>query len=123
MHSATISALAGAREAMNGKLSIMVLASALIGGCYAPEPISLNSENAPSEIPAIKLAAARHDRTAIPRLVQDLNDPDSAVRFAAINALRQITGEDFGYRYYDDETGREPAIQRWRDWLKEHPAS
>jgi hypothetical protein len=28
-----------------------------------------------------------------------------------------MTGQQFGYRYYDNETGRAPAVGRWHDWL------
>lgn len=106
---------------MNWKLGIMILAGGLVSGCYSPDPKSLTSDSPPSEIPAIKEAADNNDRSAIPRLVQDLDDKDSAVRFAAINALQRITGEDFGYRYYDDEFDRRPAVLRWQKWLKDHP--
>jgi hypothetical protein len=108
---------------MNCKLGIMILAGGLVSGCFSPDPISLTSDSPPSEIPAIKQAADKNDRTAIPRLVQDLDANDSAVRFAAINALRRMTGEDFGYRYYGDEIDRRPAVQSWRQWLKEHPSA
>ena len=106
---------------MNWKIGIMIFAGGLAGGCFSPDPISINSDSAPSEIPAIKRAAENKDRRAIPRLVQDLDDNDPAVRFAAINALRRITGEDFGYRYYDSAYDRRPAVARWQLWLKNHP--
>ena len=78
---------------------------------------------APSAIPAIKAAADSNDRKAIPRLVQCLDDRDSAIRFAAISALKRMTGQDFGYRYYDDEWNRRQAIAQWHQWLKDHPTS
>ncbi|HEX4052744.1 MAG TPA: HEAT repeat domain-containing protein [Tepidisphaeraceae bacterium] len=106
---------------MNWKIGITILAGGLVSGCFSPDPKSLTSNSAPSEIPAIKEAADKKDHRAIPRLVLDLDDKDSAVRFAAINALRRITGEDFGYRYYDNELDRRPAVMRWQKWLKDHP--
>ena len=108
---------------MNWKLGIMVLAIGLVSGCYSPDRPSLSSDCAPTAIPAIKEAADQDNRKAIPRLVQDLNDHDPAIRFAAISALNRITGDDFGYRYYDDESDRQPAIARWREWMKRHPSS
>lgn len=101
----------------------MILAAGLLVGCYSPDPISLNSNSAPSLIPAIKIAAEKDDRGALPQIVGRLDDHDSAVRFAAINALRRMTGEDFGYRYYDDESARKPAMLKWNRWLKAHPVS
>jgi hypothetical protein len=107
---------------MNWKTGIMILVSGLVGGCFSPDPKSLNSSAAPSAIPAIKDAADKNDRKAIPRLVQDLDDRDSAIRFAAISALQRMTGQDLGYRYFDNEWERRPAVQRWRQWLQDHPS-
>jgi len=101
----------------------MFLAGGLVGGCFSPDPKSIGSDSAPSAIPAIKSAADQDDRSAIPRLVQDLDDHDSAIRFAAISALKSMTGQDFGFRYYDGESARRPAVQRWRQWLKDHPSA
>ncbi len=96
----------------------MILAGGLVGGCYSPDPKSLSSNSAPSAIPAIKDAAIENNRSAIPRLVQDLSDSDSAIRFAAITALRRLTGQDLGYRYYDSEYDRRPAVKRWQQWVE-----
>lgn len=107
---------------MNWKPGIIILAGFCISGCYTPQPKSLASDSAPSAIPAIKEAGDKNDRAAIPRLVQDLDDNDSAIRFAAISALKKMTGQDLGYRYYDDEFVRQPAIDQWKMWLKQHPS-
>ncbi len=107
---------------MNWKAGIFVLAVAgLSGGCFSPDPKSLTSDSAPSAIPAIKDAGTQKDRKAIPRLIVYLDDNDSAIRFAAITALTSITGQTFDYRYYDDSQERQPAIQRWQQWLKANP--
>jgi hypothetical protein len=115
------------RIGMNWKARIMILAGtavagSLVSGCFSPEPPSLTSDSPPRLIPAIKIAANDNDRSAIPGLIQNLDDKDSAVRFAAISALRKMTGEDFGYRYYDCQYDRQPSIERWHLWLKAHPA-
>ncbi len=107
---------------MNWKHGIIILAGGCVCGCFSPDPKSLTSDSPPSAIPAIKQAGDDNDRAAIPRLVQDLDDDDSAMRFAAISALHKMTGQDFGYRYYDDEFTRRAAIERWRNWLKDHPS-
>ena len=112
---------------MNWKAGIMIFAlslvtGSLVNGCFSPDPKSLTSTSAPSLITAIKDAANRNDRSAIPGLVQNLDDKDSAVRFAAISALTKMTGQDLGYRYYDSEYDRKPAVQRWRQWVKDHPS-
>lgn len=107
---------------MNWKVGIIVTSLCTMGGgCFSPDPPSINSDSPPSAIPAIKAAAASNDSTAIPRLVEDLDDPDSAIRFAAIQALEKMTGQTLEYRYYDDEPAHRPAVRRWRQWLKDHP--
>jgi hypothetical protein len=107
---------------MNWKPALLVLAL-FVGGCFRPEPININSDRAPSAIPAIKLAAQNNDRSAIPTLVHDLDDKDSAMRFAAITALRTMTGNDFGYKYYASEEDRRDSVKLWNQWLTEHPVS
>ena len=77
----------------------------------APEP--------ESRIPGIKRAGDSHDRSALPQLVESLNDDDPAVRLFAIAALEKFSKDRFGYEYYLDEDGRKPALDRWRDWLKQ----
>jgi hypothetical protein len=77
----------------------------------------LADEDASFKIPAIKTAVSRKDRSAEPQLVSDLSSTDPAVRFYAIEALRRLTGEDLGYRYYDNETDRAPAVARWQEWM------
>jgi hypothetical protein len=112
---------------MNWKAGIMtavlsLVSGTLVNGCFSPDPKSLSSNSAPSLIPAIKDAANRNDKSAIPGLVDRLDDKDSAVRFAAISALTKMTGQDLGYKYYDDEYTRHAAIERWREWVKAHPS-
>jgi hypothetical protein len=100
---------------------IFVVLAFWVCGCFSPDPKSIKSDNAASAVPAIKDAAAKNDRTAIPRLIVDLDDNDSAIRFAAITALQKMTGETFDYRYYDDTADRQPAVKQWRLWLEAHP--
>lgn len=110
------------RIGMNWKFGIIFVgAGILVGGCFAPDPISLKSEYAVDKIPAIKLAAQKDDRTAIPTLIDSLDDPDTAIRLAAIEALQKMTGQTFGYVYYDDDSQRRPAIMQWKQWLSDHP--
>lgn len=73
-------------------------------------------DDASFKIPAIKEAVEEKDRDAIPQLIDDLDSDDPAVRFYSIEALRRLTGETFGYRYYQSETERQPAIERWKAW-------
>jgi len=108
---------------MNFKPAILLAMCASLSGCFTPEPKSLTSDSAPSAIPAIKDAGESKDQKSIPRLITDLDDPDPAIRFAAIYALAEITGQTLDYYYYDDAADRRPAVARWQAWLNEHPVS
>ncbi len=102
---------------------ILVTAAWLpLGGCAAPTtpyPESLISERPAERIAAIKHAAELGDKSVIAILVQRLEDPDEAVRFFAIIALEKLTGERFGYEYFDSEVERARAVARWRRYLEE----
>jgi hypothetical protein len=39
--------------------------------------------------------------------------------FSAIG-LQKLTGEDFGYKPYDNFSERENTITRWQQWLAGH---
>jgi hypothetical protein len=73
------------------------------------------------KIPAIKKAVREKDRSVVPRLVEELSSDDPAVRFYAIGALEELTGQTLGYQYFEDDEGRKPAIQKWKKWLADQP--
>src|SRR5262249_19040992 len=65
------------------------------------------------------IGASEHaDRDQVPRLVNLLEDDDPAVRMYAILSLRRLTGQDFGYHYYDSDAERAVAVARWRGALR-----
>jgi hypothetical protein len=104
-----------------GPITSLVLAAitpALIAGCDAPPIKPVLTDPDPSiKIPAIELAVQRNDRSAIPVLIKSLESDDPAIRFYANNALRKLTGQDFGFLYYADDELRRPAVKRWQAWL------
>lgn len=109
-----------------GRCVILVVIGLLAPGmgCMAPRPVrSVSNPNPSGKIPAIKEAARQRDIDAAPQLVKDLDSDDPAVRFYAITGLRKITGQAFGYRYYDDERDRRPALKRWQQWLADQARS
>lgn len=110
----------GSLEIRTG-LSVVVVVGLWTGGCTAPrERLVVTHHDASVKIPAIKRAVHEKDRSAIPQLVRDLDHEDPAVRFYAINALEQLTGERLDYVYYEDEEKRRPAVKRWNEWLASH---
>jgi hypothetical protein len=93
--------------------------SALALGCAAPRPkLAVSNPDPSGKIPAIKLSVQNRDMTAVRQLVKDLESDDPAVRFYAIQGLSRLTGEELGYRYFDDEEDRRPALEKWQAWLR-----
>lgn len=78
----------------------------------------LASDNPLDRATAIVQVYEARDRKAVQKLVDLLDDSSSAVRLYAILALRGLTGEDFGYRYYDNEVARVASVRRWRDAVR-----
>ena len=90
-----------------------------MSACAAPRtPRVVNNPDPTGKIPAIKDAVEAKDLAAAEQLVKDLDSDDPAVRFYAIQGLQRLTGETFGYRYFDDERERKPALEKWQAWLR-----
>jgi len=89
-------------------------------GCFAPDPPSISSHDPQRLIPAIEIAVKEHDQSVVPVLVDDLSSDDAAIRLYAINGLRRLTGQDFGYVAYNDEDARRPAVVKWKAWVESH---
>lgn len=91
-----------------------------MAGCVEPAgEHSLKNPDSLVKVLVLKEMArgGRPDAKTLAQVVEELENRDPAVRFYAINALQAITGQTFGYRYYDDETVRQPAVDKWRRWL------
>ena len=65
-------------------------------------------------------------RECVPRLLDTLDDARHWIRFNALRALRELSGERFGWKEltatYEHEWSagrRAPGIARWRHWWKE----
>ncbi len=54
---------------------------------------------------ALRMLGELQDKTAIPVLAEALEDPDPAVQYRAVSALKQVSGRDLG----DD-------VNTWREW-------
>lgn len=87
-------------------------------GCTAPRrPLVVTDPDPSVKIPAYKKAVRQKDSAAVRQMVADLESDDPAVRLYAVTALERMTGQTFGYRYYDGDEQRRPAVERWRRWL------
>jgi HEAT repeat protein len=105
----------------------LILAAMATAGCNGATEQSILcglEGECPSERSAACLAAGqRGDESALPLLVERLEDPAADVRFFAIAALRRMTGQTLGYHYYDKPEERLAAVQRWRQWLQREAVS
>lgn len=62
---------------------------------------------------AIEQAARTGDLDAVPKIVEQLDADDPALRMLAIDVLHRLTGETYGFHHYDPPYLRHAAIQRW----------
>lgn len=88
-------------------------------GCFPREQQHIGATDPTSNIPAIQEAARNKDYHSVPQLVKQLDNDDPAVRFYAIQALQDLTGQTFEYLYYAGPDERRPAVQRWKQWALE----
>ena len=97
---------------------VVLIVSVTGNACSSPRPEKDVANPDPSgKIPAYKQAVRTKDRGAAAQMVKDLHSTDPAVRMFAILGLRRLTGETFGYRYFDGEDDRRAAAARWEQWL------
>ena len=105
------------------KVSSTAALCILVASCASsPSSPSIKSDAPDRAIPAIKSETAAGNKKAIPYLVHDLESTDAAERMYAIDGLRRLTGQDFGYVYYEETDQRQPAVDQWKHWLAEHPS-
>lgn len=92
-----------------------------VSGCVgkASPRAAIQSADAGERIRGIWIAGETRDRSAVPLLVDRLEDEDEAVRFVAILALEKIEGERFGYDYASTAQGRAAAVTRWREHVRQ----
>ncbi len=105
------------RELMDCRSLLGIVATAWLVGCTAPrEPRVITDPDPAGKIPAIVAAVQNKDLRAAKQMVTDLDSDDAAVRFYAIQGLERLSGQTFGYNYYDDAPARKPSLERWQTW-------
>lgn len=78
--------------------------------------VSLDDSAAFNRARATGLDDEAPDAVAIPALIAHLEDADAVVRLTSHEALRERTGQDFGYIPYGTPEERAAAVSRWRSW-------
>jgi len=101
-----------------GALVVGSLLAVALGGCggQSEQVRRLYSAVPQERFEAIRWLARHGSEDVLPSLIASLEDEDPSVRWAAIHALRDRTGENFGYRPEDREHRRLQAAGRWRHW-------
>lgn len=92
----------------------------LMTACSAPSARigGFESDNPATLLFAIQEAGESRDRSAVPNLVEALENDDPAVRMMAIVSLERITGERLGYKPYTSSVLRAPAVARWQAMVR-----
>lgn len=57
------------------------------------------------------------DRQGYPVLVQGLSSERIDFRYRCIEALKDFTGRDFGYKHNESPEVRQVSVQQWEAWL------
>ena len=97
----------------------------LTGACTAPATeADFDSPHPTARLYAIERAGAEGDRTATPRLIEQLDSDDPLVQMLAFEALRGIEDDTHGYWHGDPPHVRRAAIEQWVDHVsgQETPA-
>ncbi len=90
-----------------------------VGACAPPAGDlvqRLEDRNPLIRVRAITQITRARQTDLIPKLVDRLEDEDSAVRFAAILALEDLTGSRRGYDYAAPKSERAKAVAAWREF-------
>lgn len=98
---------------------------ALVGCNMPPYRANFNSDDPTERIMAVQAAAKAGDQSAVPLIVDRLEDEDNGVQFFAMLALERLTGQRFGLESGQSSAERLAAIQRWRAYIDQgaHKAS
>ncbi len=103
---------------MRGLGHSLALLAMITAGCSLG-PRRFRDVNDPSPLVRARAAGLADQlprETFVPELIGHLDDPDAVVRLSAHEELRRRTGQDFGYRPWDDKAEREAATACWRQW-------
>jgi len=79
--------------------------------------LDLKHEDPRVRIAAAERAVAENRIDLAAELVENLSDPDGAVRFFTAISLRKLTGQDFGYKAYGTAQECAESIEAWNLWM------
>lgn len=97
--------------------------TAIFVGCSTSVEPSYRDPTPEARLGAIRESAQAGPEADLQHLIENLSSDDESVRFAAIGALRRITGQTNGYRFDASSSDRTEAISRWKAWLSSRTAT
>lgn len=112
----TLSAPRYTATSLRSWLTLILLGGPVVAGCASgPPPRGMDDPDPAVRIRAIKHEVTRRADADRRKLVEQLEHDDPAVRLAAIEALRALTGETRGFTWYDEPSRQSAAINAWRE--------
>lgn len=103
---------------MRGSCTILAGLWTTLAACAPRSTASFDAPDPNARLKAIVAAAEEGDRRAIPRLIEQLDADDPAIRLFSIRALERLTGETHGFDHAGPYWERREAIGRWREWYR-----
>lgn len=89
-----------------------------MGGCFGPGlGAGFDAPDPGARLHAVAQTARTNDRDNIPRLIDELDSDDPAMRMLSIRTLERLTGQTLGYDHTQPAFLRKEPIERWRTWL------
>jgi len=107
-------------EGDNKKKARQALADRLAGMTSATLGDKLGDADLEIRRAAAIACAMKEDKTHVPRLINLLEDPESAVNRAAYAALKSLTNQDFGPAKSAGPEEIVKAVASWKTWWKEN---
>jgi len=106
-----------ARRALpTGFRGLLVLVVAALSCSCASTLQDLSAEDPLRRFKAVAAYERTGGREGTAGLIDALEDPDDTIRDFAAQALKNVTGESFGYDFAASPDERARMVQRWREW-------
>lgn len=81
----------------------------------------LADENLEIRIAAARASALKGSKSLVPQLIPLLRDPRNGMDEAAHQALKELSGQDFGPKANANREERMQATRQWTDWWNKQP--
>jgi hypothetical protein len=102
------------------RLYLTLVLAGLVAGCAH----TFTLRDLEDERPFMRMRAAAYfgeqkSMEAAPYLARLLEDEDPSVRIFSHEALKEISGKDFGFDpVFEDKSSNKDSLERWRQWAQ-----